>query len=142
LIGINTLRKCFGRVNEKLPEHLQVQKPTGHSGRKSFATNGMKATDGDSVAVALATHHREPRSLLGYIQPDLQTMAGAAVKIGQLIARDTDDLVDTEDDESKHRGGRGTKRSRSLRNQVSSSTSSRRFIVLSDDDNEDFYESS
>ena len=61
---------------------------TGHSGRRTLISAAVNSGVDTSV-VALASKHRDPRSLLGYIEPNVNTTLSAAMAIGHIVSGDT-----------------------------------------------------
>jgi len=86
-VGINMIRKALKDLNLRLPSNLQLKKPTGHTGRHSYASISMNAeSGGDMLATSAGTGHRDPKSLQGYVKagPILKMQAGRS--IGKAIA--------------------------------------------------------
>ena len=79
--GYNYLRLCLADVNKRLPEFLQLENPTGHCGRKSMVTLAVNANVSAEV-VSLASHHKDPKTLMGYIAPSPLNMMTAGLAIG------------------------------------------------------------
>ena len=71
--------QAIGKVNSRLPEYLQLLNPTGHTPRRSMISIAVNAKV-ESVVVALATKHKDPK-LLGYVEaaPECVMAAGLAV---------------------------------------------------------------
>lgn len=67
-----------------MPEELQLGKCSSRMGRVTFATlamnNGVSAE-----ATSVATKHRDPKTLLGYVAPNENLLMQAALKIGKTI---------------------------------------------------------
>jgi len=76
-LGVNTLRGCIQKVNARLPKEFQISKCTGHSGRMTMVTTSVNEGV-DPTIVALASKHRDPSTLKGYIKPNTSTMMSAA----------------------------------------------------------------
>lgn len=74
-------------LNDRLPEHLQLKRATGHSGRHTFASVSMNAeSGGDAIATAVGTGHRDPKSLQSYVKPSAELKMKAARSIGKATA--------------------------------------------------------
>ena len=84
-LGYDTLRLCFPSVNSRLPEFLQLVHATGHSGRKSLVTIACNSNVSAEV-VALASHHKDPKTLMGYIAPSSLNMMTAGLAVGTAAA--------------------------------------------------------
>ena len=103
-LGIHSIRDFTRLVNERLPAHLQLFKPTGHSGRVTLSSIAMNNNVG-SVEVAVATKHRDPKSLLGYIRKDDSSLGAAALGVSNAVKKRGRDLsiaaveFDTDPDE-------------------------------------------
>jgi len=85
-LGIHSIRDLTKLVNERLPAHLQLFNPTGHSGRITLSSIAMNNNVG-SVEVAAATKHRDPKSLLGYIQKDDTSLGKAALSVSNALKK-------------------------------------------------------
>ena len=85
-LGIHSIRDFTRLVNERLPAHLQLFKPTGHSGRVTLSSIAMNNNVG-SVEVAAATKHRDPKSLLGYIRKDDSSLGAAALGVSNAVKK-------------------------------------------------------
>ncbi len=59
---------AFKRVNARLPNDLQIDRPTGHSGRHTFVTNSVNSGV-DVQNVALASKHKS-MAIQRYITPE------------------------------------------------------------------------
>ena len=69
------------KVNARLPEDVRLQKCSSRTGRVTFATNAMNSGAG-AEATSVATKHRDPKTLLGYVMADEGLLMQAALKIG------------------------------------------------------------
>ena len=65
-LGEGEVKKCFERINKKLPEHLQLDKVGKNVGRYTTASICMN-NKVDSVATSMATKHKCMDSLKGNI---------------------------------------------------------------------------
>ena len=84
-LGYNSMRLCLESVNSRLPEYSRLQHATGHSGRKSLVTIACNANVSAEVA-ALASHHKDPKTLMGYIAPSSLNMMTAGLAVGSAAA--------------------------------------------------------
>jgi hypothetical protein len=82
-LGYNEIMKIPQRVNLMLSESNQVSKATGKAGRMSFTSIAMNKTKVGAEVVALATKHRDPKTMVGYIEPDRGLLMKAALGVGQ-----------------------------------------------------------
>ena len=87
LVGINSVREAFRRVNDRLPHHLRINNPTGHSGRHSFASASISAGT-DSTVVSLSTKHKTNAALKRYIHREDSTKIQPALKIARQVVAD------------------------------------------------------
>jgi hypothetical protein len=88
-MGEHTIRNIPARVNLRLPEELQVEGITGHSGRKSFVTNALDEGCSQAV-VAQASKHKDPRMLERYHAPSKTSLLTPALAIGEGLIVDED----------------------------------------------------
>jgi hypothetical protein len=70
-----------------LPPALQWEgKATGKTARMTFTTlavnNGV-----ENLITAAATKHRDPKTMMGYVKPNVQTFTGAAIGIGSALKK-------------------------------------------------------
>lgn len=84
-LGANSLRKCLPSCNSRLPEFLKLLHPTGHVGRNSYVTISMNEKV-SSELVALGSKHKDPKTLLGYIEPSSMSLMAGALSIGSAVA--------------------------------------------------------
>ena len=84
-LGYNSMRVCLDAVNCRLPEYLRLDHATGHSGRKSLVTIACNSNVSAEV-VAIASHHKDPKTLMGYIAPSTLTMMTAGLAVGSAAA--------------------------------------------------------
>ena len=64
-----------------MPEALQLKKISGRVGRMSFSTHAMN--NGVSAeTTSLASKHKDPKTMLGYVVPDEGLLMQAALGIG------------------------------------------------------------
>ena len=61
------------------------EKVTGHTGRRSMATIAMQEGM-DSLDVAQVTHHKNPKTLMQYVDPKRKTLQAASTVIGNVIS--------------------------------------------------------
>ena len=107
-LGIHSIRDLTKLVNERLPVHLQLFNPTGHSGRVTLSSIAMNNNVG-SVEVAAATKHRDPKSLLGYIRKDDTSLGTAALGVSNAVKKRGRDFsiagveFDTDSDEGNEK---------------------------------------
>ena len=86
-LGINLI-KCFtDNMKALLPPTLQWEgKATGKTARMTFTTlavnNGV-----ENLITAAATKHRDPKTMMGYVKPNVQTFTGAAIGIGSALKK-------------------------------------------------------
>jgi len=80
---VNEVKKVAGRLNDRLPAHLQLKNATGHTGRRTFASVAMNSEGGDALATAIATGHRDPKSLMTYVTPSSGLKMKAARDVGK-----------------------------------------------------------
>ena len=80
-LGISSLRKCLPSSNGRLPEYLQLFRPTAHVGRNSFVSISMNEKV-SSELVAIGSKHKDPKTLMGYIEPSSMSMMAASLAIG------------------------------------------------------------
>jgi integrase len=92
------IRKAFTKVNERLPMHLRLQKPTGHTGRHTFTSAGINAGV-DVNIVSLATKHKSSNALKRYAHPEDVIRVQPALKIARCVFDDFSGA------ESEHEGG-------------------------------------
>ena len=89
-LGEGEAKKCFERVNSKLPENLQLDKVGKKVGRYTAASICMN-NKVDSVTTSMATKHKCMESLkgktyLGYIVPDSSLLMAAGLGIAKAIS--------------------------------------------------------
>lgn len=63
-----------------------MKKPTGHTGRRTFTSIAMNSDNADAVATAVATGHRDPKSLMTYTTPGPGLKMKAARAVGKAVA--------------------------------------------------------
>lgn len=86
-VGINMIRSALKDLNLRLPSHLQLKNPTGHTGRHSYASISMNAEGGgDVLATSVGTGHRDPKSLQGYVKPGPNLKMQGGRVIGKALA--------------------------------------------------------
>ena len=85
-LGIHSIRDLTKLVNERLPVHLHLFNPTGHSGRVILSSIAMNNNIG-SVEVAAATKHQDPKSLLGFIRKDDNSLEAAALGVSYAVKK-------------------------------------------------------
>ena len=85
-LGIHSIRDLTKLVNERLPVHLQLFNPTGHSGRVTLSSIAMNNNVG-SVEVAAATKHRDHKSLLGCSLKDYNSLEAAALGVSYAVKK-------------------------------------------------------
>lgn len=67
-----------------MPEALQLPKITGRVGRMSFNTHSMNSGV-SAESTSLASKHRDPKTMLGYVVPDEGLLMQAALGIGNAV---------------------------------------------------------
>ena len=88
-VGLSTLKESYDYFNKRLPEHLKVTNPTGHSGRISFMNNARMGGASD-LGITAATHHTGGKSSVGYLDGNDQTIGTeGGLAIGHLIVAST-----------------------------------------------------
>ena len=87
-LGINGIRNAFTVLNMLLPESLQGDKITGHSGRNTLVTAAVNSGI-DATVVALTSKHKDPKSIMGYIEPNVNTAMTASMAIGLIGSGNT-----------------------------------------------------
>ena len=60
------MREQIGKCNLHIPSELQVENPTGHSGRKTFCSVAVN-NNVSALVVAQATKHKDPKILMEYV---------------------------------------------------------------------------
>ncbi len=83
-LGVNMLSGYFREFNNMLPTHLQVSKPTPHSGRATFSTLALGA-DVHPELVAKATHHKDLNQLKLYHHAKPKELMKPALAIGKSL---------------------------------------------------------
>ena len=71
-------------VNARLPEDVRLKNCSSRTGRVTFASNAMNNGAG-AEATSVATKHRDPKTLLGYVAADDRLLMEAALTIGNII---------------------------------------------------------
>ena len=72
-------------VNARLPEDVRLKNCSSRTGRVTFASNAMNNGAG-AEATSVATKHRDPKTLLGYVAADdRRLLMEAALTIGNII---------------------------------------------------------
>jgi hypothetical protein len=79
-VGINNLRDSPKRMNELLPEEIQVENPTGHSGRATMISAAVNSGC-DATIVSKASKHKDPSMLQRYFHPDVKAMQSPALAV-------------------------------------------------------------
>ena len=94
LLSYNEIMKIPERVNQMLPENVQTKTwATGKLGRMTFSTLAMNATDVGGEATSMATKHRDPKTLLGYVGSDNALLMRAAQGIGSAMKNSSKDFL-------------------------------------------------
>lgn len=83
-LGINEVRLCAGRVNDRLPPDVKISHITGHSGRHTLGSIAMNSNAGE-VLTAAATKHKDPKTLTGYVAKQPAVLMGAALHVGAAV---------------------------------------------------------
>lgn len=96
-LGLNTMRDTFKFFNNLLPNSLKVERPTGHSGRRTMATIAVNNSCNPTV-VALATKHRDPKTLKHYVKPNDNLQSAAGLLVSESIGKKRQLLPDYEED--------------------------------------------
>lgn len=69
------------KVNMRLPENLRLKKVSSRVGRTSFATLAMN-NNASAEVTSLASKHKDPKTMLGYVRPDEGLLMQAALIVG------------------------------------------------------------
>ena len=65
---------------------LQVENPTGHSGRKTFCSVAVN-NNVSALVVAQATKHKDPKTLMGYVSVSDNSLMEASLSISSAANR-------------------------------------------------------
>lgn len=77
-LGINYIKKAFNNVNERLPQELQISKPSGHTGRHTYVSNSINEGV-DSEVVAAGSKHKSNVAIKRYFHPDHTKLAAGSM---------------------------------------------------------------
>eukprot|EP01034_Spumella_vulgaris_P030509 gene30509-37740_t len=99
-LGIGKLREIMQRINQKLPESMQMDNIRGHTGRRTFVSTAINAGV-DSQVVAQASHHKDVNSLKKYFVPDAFASSRASVACASTSMR----TMEASDTSSSSGGG-------------------------------------
>ena len=107
-LGLNKISEAFAFVNDLLPSEKRSEHVTGHTGRRTYATNGMKVT-GDVVAMCKATKHKDINTFgKVYVEPDTtMLMKGGLALQGAVSKRMREDENDENGSITDHASPRG-----------------------------------
>jgi len=107
-LGLNKISAAFAFVNDLLPSEKRSEHVTGHTGRRTYATNGMRVT-GDVVAMCTATHHKDLNTFgKVYVEADTtMLMKGGLALQGAVSKRMREDEVDDNESRTNHSSPRG-----------------------------------
>ncbi len=87
-LGINSIKACFTRINNRLPADLQVTKITAHGfGRRTHISSSVNHGTDPSV-VAFASKHKDPKTLMLYVAPDDCTLSRSAISIAKSLQKE------------------------------------------------------
>jgi hypothetical protein len=86
--GINEIRKCLPNLNGRLDNSLQSANVSGHSGRRSFATNCVNAGVDPSI-IAQSTKHKSLKTLMGYVEKNDKVLGAAGLALGKKMKPDS-----------------------------------------------------
>ena len=75
-LGENSMREQIGKCNLRIPLELQVENPTGHSGRKTFCSVAVN-NNVSALVVAQATKHKD---LMRYVSVSDNSLMEASSK--------------------------------------------------------------
>ena len=79
-LGENSMRVQLAKCNARLSSSLQIENPTGHSARKTFCSVSVN-NNVNALVVAQATKHKDPRTLMGYVNPTDNSLMEASLAI-------------------------------------------------------------
>ena len=85
-LGENSMREQIGKCNLRIPLDLQVENPTGHSGRKTFCSVSVN-NNVSALVVAQATKHKDPKTLMGYVSVSDNSLMEASLAISSAANR-------------------------------------------------------
>lgn len=106
-MGEHTMQGIANRMNDLLPEHLKIEKATGHSGRHTGTSIAVNSGV-DSSVIAKVSHHKDPRALAIYQKQDEAVRLSTALAIGSSSGRKEEEeevAVDKEGDEKQMKMG-------------------------------------
>ena len=69
------------QVNERLPEEMRLKHVTSRVGRSTFATLAMN-NNASAEVTSVASKHKDPATMLGYVAPDEGLLMQAALIVG------------------------------------------------------------
>ena len=72
----------------RLPQEQRIEKITGKVGRTTFSTLAMNNGQGE-LATSIATKHRDPKTMLGYVKANDGFLMEASLGIGASMKRST-----------------------------------------------------
>ncbi len=81
-LGINEVRKCLPNLNARLDSEMQAKNVKGHSGRRSFITNGLNSGVPPEI-IAQSTKHKDPKTLMAYAEKSDAILGSAGVQLGK-----------------------------------------------------------
>lgn len=90
-LGLNQIKNILEDMNSYLPKEIQWDTVAkGKAGRQSFTTLCVNNSVPDSITT-IATKHRDPKSMRGYVEIDDGTLAKACNSIGSIIKKSRTD---------------------------------------------------
>lgn len=88
-LGINEVRKCLPNLNARLGVEDQANNVKGHSGRRSFITNGLEAGIPPEI-IAQSTKHKDPKTLMAYAEKSDTVLGAAGLLLSKQLNRNDD----------------------------------------------------
>ena len=88
-LSYSEIMKIPQRVNLRLSEENQITKATGKVGRMTFTSRAMNDTKVGGEVTAVATKHKDPKTMLGYVDADQSLLMAAALEIGKAVKNST-----------------------------------------------------
>ena len=84
--GYNEIMKIPQKVNLRLSKENQIDdKATGKVGRMTFSSRTMNDTKVGGETAAAATKHKDPKTLMGYVDADKGLLMETAFEIGKAV---------------------------------------------------------